>query len=341
MRPLPGATLNNRYQLSSRVGVGGMGEVWEALDLLIGRTVAVKILKDEYVRALGILERFRTEARNAALANHDGIATVYDYGEEEDTAYLVMELVPGEALSEILKRESSLPSDRVLDIIAQTASALNAAHLAGLIHRDIKPGNLLITPDGRVKITDFGIARIIDQEPITEAGQVMGTVQYISPEQVSGLSASPATDIYSLGIVAYEALAGRRPFTGDSKVTIALAQVTATPPDLPAHVPEPVRNLVLACLAKNPLDRPAPAAMLARSAQELRRGDAPASQGNGDDASALRPSESNLSPGLGPALASMGGGTRRHGNLPAELSSFVGRRHQLQEVKTRLATSRL
>lgn len=341
MRPLPGATLNNRYQLSSRVGVGGMGEVWEALDLLIGRTVAVKILKDEYVRALGILERFRTEARNAALANHEGIATVYDYGEEEDTAYLVMELVPGEALSEILKRESSLPSDRVLDIIAQTASALNAAHLAGLIHRDIKPGNLLITPDGRVKITDFGIARIIDQEPITEAGQVMGTVQYISPEQVSGLSASPATDIYSLGIVAYEALAGRRPFTGDSKVAIALAQVNETPPDLPAHVPEPVRNLVLACLAKNPSDRPAPAAMLARSARELRRGDAPVSQGNGDDASALRPSESNLSPGLGPAVTSMGGGARRHGNLPAELSSFVGRRHQLQEVKTRLATSRL
>ena len=153
----------------------------------------------------GFLERFRAEARHAALVNHEGIASVFDYGEEDGSAFLVMELVPGEALSTILERERVLSTDKTLDIVAQTAAALQAAHAAGLVHRDIKPGNLLITPDGRVKITDFGIARIADQVPLTATGQVMGTVQYLSPEQASGHPASPATDIYSLGIVAYEA----------------------------------------------------------------------------------------------------------------------------------------
>ena len=273
MRPSSGLTFGGRYQLSSRVAIGGMGEVWQATDLVIGRTVAIKILKDEYLGDPGFLERFRAEARHAALVNHEGIANVFDYGEEDGSAYLVMELVPGEALSAILERERVLSSDRVLDIVAQTAMALQAAHAAGLVHRDIKPGNLLITPDGRVKITDFGIARIADQVPLTATGQVMGTVQYLSPEQASGHPASPTTDIYSLGIVAYEALAGRRPFTGESQVAIAMAQINETPPELPATVAEPVRNLVYACIAKNPADRPSSAAHLARAAQALRRGD--------------------------------------------------------------------
>ncbi len=273
MRPTSGLTFGGRYQLSNRIAIGGMGEVWQATDLVIGRTVAIKILKDEYLGDPGFLERFRAEARHAALVNHEGIANVFDYGEEEGSAYLVMELVPGEALSTILERERVLATDRVLDIVAQTASALHAAHAAGLVHRDIKPGNLLITPDGRVKITDFGIARIADQVPLTATGQVMGTVQYLSPEQASGHPASPTTDIYSLGIVAYEALAGRRPFTGESQVAIAMAQINETPPDLPVTVSEPVRNLVYACIAKNPSDRPASAAHLARAAQALRRGD--------------------------------------------------------------------
>jgi serine/threonine-protein kinase len=250
-----------------------MGEVWQATDLVIGRTVAIKILKDEYLGDPGFLERFRAEARHAALVNHEGIANVFDYGEEDGSAYLVMELVPGEALSAIIERERVLSTDRVLDIVAQTANALQAAHAAGLVHRDIKPGNLLITPDNRVKITDFGIARIADQVPLTATGQVMGTVQYLSPEQASGHSASPSTDIYSLGIVAYEALAGRRPFTGESQVAIAMAQINETPPELPATIAEPVRNLVYSCIAKNPADRPASAAHLARAAQSLRRGD--------------------------------------------------------------------
>jgi eukaryotic-like serine/threonine-protein kinase len=273
MRPTSGLTFGGRYQLSSRIAIGGMGEVWEATDLVIGRTVAIKILKDEYLGDPGFLERFRAEARHAALVNHEGIANVFDYGEEDGSAYLVMELVPGEALSTVLERERVLPTDKVLDIVAQTASALQAAHMAGLVHRDIKPGNLLITPEGRVKITDFGIARIADQVPLTATGQVMGTVQYLSPEQASGHPASPTTDIYSLGIVAYEALAGRRPFTGESQVAIAMAQINEAPPELPVTIAEPVRNLVYACIAKRPEDRPASTAHLARAAQALRRGD--------------------------------------------------------------------
>ncbi len=273
MRPMSGLTFGGRYQLLSRVAIGGMGEVWQATDLVIGRTVAIKILKDEYLGDPGFLERFRAEARHAALVNHEGIANVYDYGEEEGSAYLVMELVPGEALSTILERERVLPADQVLDFVAQTASALHAAHQAGLVHRDIKPGNLLITPDGRVKITDFGIARIADQVPLTATGQVMGTVQYLSPEQASGHPASPSTDVYSLGIVAYEALAGRRPFTGESQVAIAMAQINEAPPELPVTVAEPVRNLVFAAIAKKPADRPASAQLFARAAQALRRGD--------------------------------------------------------------------
>ena len=225
MRPTSGLTFGGRYQLSSRIAIGGMGEVWQATDLVIGRTVAIKILKDEYLGDPGFLERFRAEARHAALVNHEGIANVFDYGEEDGSAYLVMELVPGEALSDDPRARARAPDRPVLDIVAQTASALQAAHAAGLVHRDIKPGNLLITPDGRVKITDFGIARIADQVPLTATGQVMGTVQYLSPEQASGHPASPTTDIYSLGIVAYEALAGRRPFTGESQVAIAMAQI--------------------------------------------------------------------------------------------------------------------
>ncbi|WP_430591837.1 protein kinase domain-containing protein [Humidisolicoccus flavus] len=273
MRPSSGLTFGGRYQLSSRIAIGGMGEVWQASDLVIGRTVALKILKDEFMGDPGFLERFRAEARHAALVNHEGIANVFDYGEEDGSAFLVMELVPGEALSAILDRERTLPSDRVLDIVAQTSAALHAAHQAGLVHRDIKPGNLLITPEGRVKITDFGIARIADQVPLTATGQVMGTVQYLSPEQASGQAAAPTTDIYSLGIVAYEALAGKRPFTGESQVAIAMAHINDDPPELPGTVPEPVRNLVFSCIAKKPEDRPTTAAHLSRAATMLRRGD--------------------------------------------------------------------
>jgi eukaryotic-like serine/threonine-protein kinase len=273
MRPTQGVTFGGRYELDSRIAIGGMGEVWEATDHVIGRTVAIKILKDEYMGDPGFLERFRAEARHAALVNHEGIASVFDYGEEAGSAFLVMELVPGEALSTILERDGSLSTDKTLDIVAQTSAALQAAHAAGLVHRDIKPGNLLITPDGRVKITDFGIARIADQVPLTATGQVMGTVQYLSPEQASGHPASPATDTYSLGIVAYESLAGKRPFTGESQVAIAMAQINEQAAPLPPTVAVPVQNLVMAMIAKKPEERPASAAAVARAATALRRGD--------------------------------------------------------------------
>ncbi|NLA09009.1 MAG: serine/threonine protein kinase, partial [Microbacteriaceae bacterium] len=273
MRPTQGVSFGGRYELVSRIAIGGMGEVWEATDHVIGRTVAIKILKDEYMGDPGFLERFRAEARHAALVNHEGIASVYDYGEENGSAFLVMELVPGEALSTILERDGSLSDDQTLDIVAQTALALQAAHSAGLVHRDIKPGNLLITPDGVVKITDFGIARIADQVPLTATGQVMGTVQYLSPEQASGHPASPSTDTYSLGIVAYECLAGKRPFAGESQVAIAMAHINDAPPPLPERVARPVQNLVMAMIAKKPEDRPVSSAAVARAATALRMGD--------------------------------------------------------------------
>jgi serine/threonine-protein kinase len=273
MRPTTGQVFGSRYELVSRIAIGGMGEVWKANDSVIGRLVAIKILKEEYLGDPGFRERFRTEAKNAALVNHEGIANVFDYGEEDGSAYLVMELVPGEALSTVLEREKILPASRVLSIVAQTAAALHQAHLAGLVHRDIKPGNLLITPDGTVKITDFGIARLADQVPLTATGQVMGTVQYLAPEQAGGKPASPATDIYSLGIVAYEALAGKRPFRGESQVAIAMAQIKDAPPELPSSIPEHVRALVMSCMAKKPEGRPRTAHDLAQASLAMARGD--------------------------------------------------------------------
>jgi len=272
MRPSTGQEYGDRYELVSRIAIGGMGEVWKATDKVIGRTVAIKILKEEYFGDPGFRERFRAEARHAALVNHEGIANVFDYGEEEGKAYLVMEMVPGEALSTILEREKVLPPERVLSIIWQTAQALHQAHEAGLVHRDIKPGNLLITPEGQVKITDFGISRVTDQVPLTATGQVMGTVQYLAPEQASGKPASPATDIYSLGIVAYEALSGRRPFRGESQVSIAMAHIKEAPPELPGTIPEPVRKLVMSCIAKKPEGRPSSAETLAKAARALELG---------------------------------------------------------------------
>ncbi len=269
MKPEVGLLYGGRYKLESLIATGGMGEVWQAKDEVILREVAIKILKQEYMGDPGFLERFRTEARLAAMVNHEGIANVFDYGEDGGSAYLVMELVPGDSLARILERDTSLPAETVLDIISQTARALHEAHLNGLVHRDVKPGNLLITPEGIVKITDFGIARVADQVALTVAGQVMGTVQYLSPEQATGKPATASTDIYSLGIVAYEALAGRRPFGGDSQMAIAMAQINDAPPALPDTVPPLVADLVLRCLAKKPAQRPASGLELAKQAEAL------------------------------------------------------------------------
>lgn len=270
MKPEAGQIYGNRYKLVDRIAIGGMGEVWRAHDEVILRDVAIKILKPEFMGDPGFLERFRVEARHAARVDHEGIADVYDYGEGSGSAYLVMELVSGDSLARIIEKRIRLTSVEVLSIIEQTARALHAAHQDGLVHRDVKPGNLLITPSGKVKITDFGIARVADQVALTATGQVMGTVQYLAPEQATGKQATPATDIYSLGIVAYEALTGRRPFTGESQMVIAMAQINDKPPAMDTDIDPRVQELVLSCLAKKPSQRPGSALDLANRSKALR-----------------------------------------------------------------------
>ncbi len=273
MRPTSGITLGGRFQLTERIAIGGMGEVWKARDQILGRVVAIKILKEEYSGDPAFLNRFRAEARHTALLNHEGIANVFDYGEEGGSAYLVMELVPGQPLSAVIEKEQVLSPDRTLSIVGQTATALAVAHRQGLVHRDVKPGNILVMPDGRVKITDFGIARLADQVPLTATGQVMGTAQYLAPEQATGQPATGSSDIYALGVIGYELLAGRRPFSGESQIAIALAQVNDAPPPLPESIPRPVRALIGSMLAKDPADRPRDAESLAQAVDAIRTGD--------------------------------------------------------------------
>lgn len=262
--------LGNRYRLTGRIATGGMGEVWRAVDELLGREVAVKLLRQHVAADPTFRERFRTEARITAGLTDPGIAQVFDYGEQADGAYLVMELVIGEPLSAILARNGTLSAEVTLDMLAQTARGLHAAHSSGIIHRDIKPGNLLVNQAGQVKITDFGIARALQAAPVTRTGTVLGTAQYVSPEQASGSPLTPATDIYSLGVVAYECLAGRPPFIAETQVAIALLHLNEPPPPLPDSVPAAVRELVMAMLSKDPERRPGGAQELADRAAVLR-----------------------------------------------------------------------
>ena len=260
LQPAPGVGVGNRYDLTSRIAGGGMGEVWAARDRVLGREVAVKLLRGEHADDPTFLARFRTEARHAASLSHPGIASVYDYGEDDGAAFLVMELVPGEPLSARLQREGALAPAVAVPLLQQAATALAVAHATGLVHRDVKPANLLITPDQQVKVTDFGIARLGDDEPITRTGEVMGTAQYLSPEQALGRPATSASDVYSLGVVAYEALAGRRPFEADSAVAVAMAHVQREPEPLPATVPAALAAVVIQAMAKDPAQRPPSAA---------------------------------------------------------------------------------
>jgi eukaryotic-like serine/threonine-protein kinase len=267
--------LAGRYRLTGRIAAGGMGEVWRGEDELLTRAVAVKLLPTGRAGDDAFLARFRAEARYAASLSHPGIARVYDYGESAEFggAYLVMELVDGEPLSAILARAGSLSPEATLDIVSQAARALDVAHQAGIVHRDIKPGNLLVAAGGTTKITDFGIATAVRaaQAPhLTETGMVTGTALYVSPEQATGAPVTASSDVYSLGVVAYECLAGHPPFTATEPLAIAFAHKHEPVPPLPPDVPQPVSDLVYHMLAKTPQERPAGVRVVADRADMLR-----------------------------------------------------------------------
>ena len=275
-----GAMIADRYRLQRLIATGGMGQVWEALDTRLDRRVAVKVLKSEFSADPTFRHRFRTEAKTTAQLNHPGIAGIYDYGETYDpqggeTAYLVMELVQGEPLNTVLNRLGRLSVVQGLDLLEQTGRALQVAHRAGVVHRDVKPGNILVTPTGQVKITDFGIAKAVDASPVTKTGMVMGTAQYIAPEQAVGEDATAASDVYSLGVVGYEALAGQRPFTGDGALTVAMKHVRDVPPPMPTDLPPNVRELVEVTLAKDPNHRYTDGGEFAEAVAAVRSGRRP------------------------------------------------------------------
>ncbi|MEU1984682.1 serine/threonine-protein kinase [Nocardia sp. NPDC019395] len=275
-----GAMIADRYRLQRLIATGGMGQVWEALDTRLDRRVAVKVLKSEFSADPTFRHRFRTEAKTTAQLNHPGIAGIYDYGETYDpqggeTAYLVMELVQGEPLNTVLNRLGRLSVVQGLDLLEQTGRALQIAHQAGVVHRDVKPGNILVTPTGQVKITDFGIAKAVDASPVTKTGMVMGTAQYIAPEQAIGEDATAASDVYSLGVVGYEALAGQRPFTGDGALTVAMKHVREVPPPMPSDLPPNVRELVDVTLAKEPSQRYSDGGEFAEAVAAVRSGRRP------------------------------------------------------------------
>ena len=266
----PDTVLGGRYRLTGILATGGMGTVWTAHDDELALDIAVKVLKDEATSNVVFLKRFEIEARNAARLAHKNIAQVMDYGEHEGSAYMVMELVEGESLAHILEREPVLDERRLVGMLIHACHGLQAAHEAGIIHRDIKPGNLLVQSDGLLKITDFGVSRTKDQTTLTQTGMVMGTAQYLAPELALGKPATPQSDLYALGIIAFECLVGRRPFVAPTPVEIAIAQVNDPVPPLPDSIAPGLAALVGDLLEKNPRKRPATASRLAAMLLNLR-----------------------------------------------------------------------
>jgi serine/threonine-protein kinase len=273
----PITELTGRYYLHELIAVGGMGEVWRAADRVLARPVAVKLLRPEYSGDEVTLIRFRAEARHAGLLTHPGIAQVYDYQDAtpERPAYLVMELVDGPSLAGLLAGGRLVP-ERTADVLAQAAAALQAAHAAGVLHRDIKPGNLLLASDGRVKVTDFGVAQSVLTGNLTRTGTLVGTTGYLAPERVSGRQATVASDLYALGIVGYECLTGQPPFQGEP-LQVALAHRDQDLPGLPPWcLSQPggdgLAALIADLTAKDPAARPDSAAVVAERARHLRNG---------------------------------------------------------------------
>src|SRR5690348_5957763 len=267
-----GAVLGGRYVLDEQIGIGGYGEVWRATDTVLSRPVALKLLHQRHAEQAETVARFRSEARNAAALSHENIAQVYDYGEAAggQPPYLVMELVAGASLEDVLAG-GPLDAARTMDIVAQAAAGLEAAHAAGMIHRDVKPGNLLLTQSGTIKITDFGIAHTVGSASVTASGELVGTPGYLAPERAVGDGAGPASDLYSLGIVAYECLTGGRPFSG-TPLEVALAHRDRPLPPLPATVAADVTAFVMQLTSKDPGCRPRDAAEVSVWAGLLRDG---------------------------------------------------------------------
>lgn len=259
-----GLTIADRFRLKHLVGVGGTGWVWEAKDLQTKTVVALKILRDEVAEDLTTQARFRREADTVAALDHPGIARFVDYGFFSDSVlipgrtitYLATEFVSGRSLDDVIRKAGKLPLTRALDILEATSNALGHAHAAGVVHRDIKPGNILISKDGNAKLTDFGIVRIVGEGTLTHAGTVVGTAQYLSPEQALGATATAASDVYSLAAVGYEMITGRKLFTGKGAIALATSHIEDEPDPLPDDVGEGVQALIAKALRKDPLQRP-------------------------------------------------------------------------------------
>ncbi|SCE99807.1 serine/threonine protein kinase [Micromonospora coriariae] len=270
-----GVLLGDRYRLGERVATGGMGAVWRGTDVLLEREVAVKVLLPSLVADPEFTARFRAEAQMLAALRHPGVVAVHDVGQAtladaSRVDYLVMEYVEGEPLSARVRQVGRLDPATTMSVLAQAADALHTAHLAGIVHRDVKPGNLLVKADGRVVLVDFGIARSRSMAGLTAANMVLGTASYMSPEQATGQPVSPATDVYALGAVAYFCLAGQPPFDGDNPLAVALRHAQDEPAPLPSDTPPAVVAVVARALAKGPADRFASAAELARAAADAR-----------------------------------------------------------------------
>ncbi len=255
---MEGEILSNRYEIKERIGEGGMALVYKAKDRLLHRWVAIKVLRDQYASDLDFVERFRREAQAAASLSHPNVVNIYDVGEVHDTHYIVMEYVRGINLKELIRQEGKLTAAQSVDIALQVAAALGHAHRNHLVHRDIKPHNILITDEGRVKVTDFGIARAASSATLTQTGLVIGSVHYFSPEQARGGITSDQSDIYSLGIVLYEMLTGRVPFTGETPIAVALQQLqepVPSPRKIEPGIPIALENVIIKALAKEPRER--------------------------------------------------------------------------------------
>ena len=255
-RLTPGFLLSERYRLTGQLAAGGMAQVWTAVDEVLQRTVAVKIMHPQTLEQRAMTERFRAEAIIAAQISHPNIVEVFDFAEHDGLAFLVMEFIDGPTLAELLADVGRLPPDRVRVILTQLAGALGRAHENGIIHRDLKPSNVAISPDGYAKLMDFGIAKDLKAASLTGAGEIFGTAYYISPEQARGELPTPASDLYSLGVVGHELLTGTKPFDRGTPIATALAHVEQPPPRLPDDVPADLLWTITACLSKDARDRP-------------------------------------------------------------------------------------